>query len=69
MYTVLWINVLLKIFKYYWNSMLSVDTGLAILPPQENVIGDVIAPFFNNAAGMFSRREYTEPPKLFSLAV
>ena len=49
--------------------MLSVDTGLAILPPQENVIGDVIAPFFNNAAGMFSRREYTEPPKLFSLAV
>lgn len=68
MYTVFWINVLLKIFKYYWNSMLSV-TGLAILPPQENVIGDVIAPFFNNAAGMFSRRKYTEHPKLFSLAV
>jgi hypothetical protein len=34
--------------------MLSVDTGLAILPPQENVIGDLIAPFFNNAVERLS---------------
>lgn len=42
--------------------MLSVDTGLAILPPQENVIGDVIAPFFNNAVGSFFPAKTYEIP-------
>jgi hypothetical protein len=50
--------------------MLSVDTGLAILPPQENVIGDLLAPFFNDAAGkVFLRRGYKKYLELFSLAV